>query len=152
MQEWRNWQTRRLQVPVVAISCGFKSHFLHSFFIYSKAHGDMCFFVFRFASRFASRVRSYIFPWHASFSIISHALFISLLRKLVLRTQTKLRSEKLACSIIYENSLSSCSYIQSVAARISKRMSYRPENTYLLFSKTFSVYNTSSYTKGSPCI
>ena len=29
MQEWRNWQTRRLQVPVVAISCGFKSHFLH---------------------------------------------------------------------------------------------------------------------------
>ena len=29
VQEWRNWQTRRLQVPVVAISCGFKSHFLH---------------------------------------------------------------------------------------------------------------------------
>ena len=29
-QEWRNWQTRRLQVPVVAISCGFKSHLLHS--------------------------------------------------------------------------------------------------------------------------
>ena len=29
MQEWRNWQTRRLQVPVVAISCGFKSHLLH---------------------------------------------------------------------------------------------------------------------------
>lgn len=28
-QEWRNWQTRRLQVPVVAISCGFKSHLLH---------------------------------------------------------------------------------------------------------------------------
>ena len=28
MQEWRNWQTRRLQVPVVAISCGFKSHLL----------------------------------------------------------------------------------------------------------------------------
>ena len=25
MQEWRNWQTRRLQVPVVARSCGFKS-------------------------------------------------------------------------------------------------------------------------------
>ena len=32
MQEWRNWQTRRLQVPVVAISCGFKSRFLHSFY------------------------------------------------------------------------------------------------------------------------
>lgn len=29
-QEWRNWQTRRLQVPVVAISCGFKSHLLHT--------------------------------------------------------------------------------------------------------------------------
>ena len=28
-QEWWNWQTRRLQVPVVAISCGFKSHLLH---------------------------------------------------------------------------------------------------------------------------
>ena len=35
MQEWRNWQTRRLQVPVVAISCGFKSHLLHPFFILS---------------------------------------------------------------------------------------------------------------------
>ena len=32
MQEWRNWQTRRLQVPVVARSCGFKSHLLHYFF------------------------------------------------------------------------------------------------------------------------
>ena len=31
MQEWRNWQTRRLQVPVVAILCGFKSRFLHPF-------------------------------------------------------------------------------------------------------------------------
>ena len=29
MQKWRNWQTRRLQVPVVAIQCGFKSHLLH---------------------------------------------------------------------------------------------------------------------------
>src|SRR5699024_4493077 len=29
MQEWRNWQTCRLQVPVVARSCGFKSHLLH---------------------------------------------------------------------------------------------------------------------------
>ena len=33
VQEWRNWQTRRLQVPVVAISCGFKSRFLHYFFL-----------------------------------------------------------------------------------------------------------------------
>ena len=33
MQEWRNWQTRRLQVPVVARSCGFKSHLLHLFFV-----------------------------------------------------------------------------------------------------------------------
>ena len=37
MQEWRNWQTRRLQVPVVARSCGFKSHFLHSFLFYPKS-------------------------------------------------------------------------------------------------------------------
>ena len=29
MQEWWNRQTRRLQVPVVAIPCGFKSHLLH---------------------------------------------------------------------------------------------------------------------------
>ena len=29
LQEWWNWQTRRLQVPVVAIPCGFKSHLLH---------------------------------------------------------------------------------------------------------------------------
>ena len=29
MQKWRNWQTRRLQVPVAAMSCGFKSHLLH---------------------------------------------------------------------------------------------------------------------------
>ena len=39
MQEWRNWQTRRLQVPVVARSCGFKSHFLHSFLFYPKSKG-----------------------------------------------------------------------------------------------------------------
>ena len=37
MQEWRNWQPRRLQVPVVARSCGFKSHFLHSFLFYPKS-------------------------------------------------------------------------------------------------------------------
>lgn len=29
-QKWRNWQTHRLQVPVVAIPCGFKSHLLHT--------------------------------------------------------------------------------------------------------------------------
>ena len=33
MRKWRNWQTRRLQVPVVAIPCGFKSRLPHSFFI-----------------------------------------------------------------------------------------------------------------------
>ena len=32
MQEWWNRQTRRLQVPVVAIPCGFKSHLLHLFY------------------------------------------------------------------------------------------------------------------------
>ena len=37
MRKWRNWQTRRLQVPVVARSCGFKSHFLHSFLFYPKS-------------------------------------------------------------------------------------------------------------------
>ena len=26
MRRWRNWQTRWIQVPVVAILCGFKSH------------------------------------------------------------------------------------------------------------------------------
>ena len=29
MQEWRNWQTRKLQVLVTARPCGFKSHLLH---------------------------------------------------------------------------------------------------------------------------
>ena len=38
-QEWRNWQTRRLQVPVVAISCGFKSRFLHFKFYQENARG-----------------------------------------------------------------------------------------------------------------
>ena len=32
MRKWRNWQTRRLQVPVVAIPCGFKSHLPHFLF------------------------------------------------------------------------------------------------------------------------
>ena len=29
MQKWRNWQTRTVQVRVVAIPCGFDSHLLH---------------------------------------------------------------------------------------------------------------------------
>ena len=29
MRMWRNWQTRWIQVPVIAISCGFKSHHPH---------------------------------------------------------------------------------------------------------------------------
>ena len=28
-QKWRNWQTRTVQVRVVAIPCGFDSHLLH---------------------------------------------------------------------------------------------------------------------------
>ena len=28
MQKWRNWQTRTVQVRVVAIPCGFDSHLL----------------------------------------------------------------------------------------------------------------------------
>ena len=34
MRKWRNWQTRRLQVPVVAIPCGFKSRLPH--FLFAK--------------------------------------------------------------------------------------------------------------------
>ena len=45
VQEWRNWQTRRLQVPVVAISCGFKSRFLHYFFVFVQA-GFCSIFIF----------------------------------------------------------------------------------------------------------
>ena len=29
LQKWRNWQTRTVQVRMVAILCGFKSHLLH---------------------------------------------------------------------------------------------------------------------------
>ena len=29
LQKWRNWQTRTVQVRVVAIPCGFDSHLLH---------------------------------------------------------------------------------------------------------------------------
>ena len=42
MQEWRNWQTRRLQVPVVARSCGFKSHLLHYFFSFVTNTRAIC--------------------------------------------------------------------------------------------------------------
>ena len=45
-QEWRNWQTRRLQVPVVAISCGFKSHLLHFLFAGSLESEGFPFFYF----------------------------------------------------------------------------------------------------------
>ncbi len=44
MQEWRNWQTRRLQVPVVAISCGFKSHLLHLLFLAENFGFQLLFF------------------------------------------------------------------------------------------------------------
>ena len=41
MQKWRNWQTRRLQVPVVAIPCGFKSRLPHSFlFVTIQSQAD----------------------------------------------------------------------------------------------------------------
>ena len=36
MRKWRNWQTRRLQVPVVAIPCGFKSRLPHFFYLGRK--------------------------------------------------------------------------------------------------------------------
>ena len=49
MQEWRNWQTRRLQVPVAAMSCGFKSHLLHLFYLIPCARSDaQGFFYFSF--------------------------------------------------------------------------------------------------------
>ena len=41
MQKWRNWQTRTVQVRMVAILCGFKSHLpqsiLHLLFRLTKA-------------------------------------------------------------------------------------------------------------------
>ena len=40
MQVWRNWQTRQIQVLVIAISCGFKSHHLH----HEKRHRLVSFF------------------------------------------------------------------------------------------------------------
>lgn len=33
MPKWWNWQTRRTQNPVVAIPCGFKSHFRHQIYL-----------------------------------------------------------------------------------------------------------------------
>ena len=52
VQEWRNWQTRRLQVPVAAMSCGFKSHFLQSI-IRSDVQGDARMFVFSCTREYA---------------------------------------------------------------------------------------------------
>ena len=45
MRKWRNWQTRRLQVPVVAIPCGFKSRLPHSFFCKVRATYNFIFFL-----------------------------------------------------------------------------------------------------------
>ena len=68
VQEWRNWQTRRLQVPVVAISCGFKSRFLHYFFIFVQA--GFC-SIFIFCNR--KRIAAFTFSVNtATFSFISY--------------------------------------------------------------------------------
>ena len=45
MRKWRNWQTRRLQVPVVAIPCGFKSRLPHSSFCKVRATYNFIFFL-----------------------------------------------------------------------------------------------------------
>ena len=55
-QKWRNWQTRRLQVPVVAISCGFKSHLPHSKFL-DKSLGFSRFGLFSFVKIYDILVR-----------------------------------------------------------------------------------------------
>ena len=44
-RKWRNWQTRRLQVPVVAIPCGFKSRLPHSSFCKVRARYIFIFFL-----------------------------------------------------------------------------------------------------------
>ena len=49
MRKWRNWQTRRLQVPVVAIPCGFKSHLLHFLFAGSLESEGFPFFHFLYS-------------------------------------------------------------------------------------------------------
>ena len=45
MRKWRNWQTRRLQVPVVAIPCGFKSRLPHSSFCKVRVTYNFIFFL-----------------------------------------------------------------------------------------------------------
>ena len=49
VQEWRNWQTRRLQVPVVAISCGFKSRLPPSSFCKVRASNNFIIFLSHFS-------------------------------------------------------------------------------------------------------
>ena len=44
MQKWRNWQTRTVQVRVVAIPCGFDSHLLQAE-NRNFQYGDSCFYV-----------------------------------------------------------------------------------------------------------
>ena len=43
-QKWRNWQTRTVQVRVVAIPCGFDSHLLQAE-NRNFQYGDSCFYV-----------------------------------------------------------------------------------------------------------
>ena len=45
MRKWRNWQTRRLQMPVVAIPCGFKSRLPHSSFCKVRVTYNFIFFL-----------------------------------------------------------------------------------------------------------
>ena len=82
MQEWRNWQTRRLQVPVVARSCGFKSHLLHYFF--------------RFAYQELVRWTNSDYPVGNDAKTSRQGLFISARRRYAdgERKQTKLRQRK----------------------------------------------------------
>ena len=49
-QEWRNWQTRTVQVRVVVIPCGFDSHLLQAE-NRNFQYGDSCFYVHFFCSR-----------------------------------------------------------------------------------------------------
>ena len=43
LQKWRNWQTRTVQVRVVAIPCGFDSHLLHQWKRRAKVLRFFCF-------------------------------------------------------------------------------------------------------------
>ena len=68
VQEWRNWQTRRLQVPVVAISCGFKSRFLHYFFVFVQAASVL----YLFSAIVKRSLHSHFSVNTATFSFISY--------------------------------------------------------------------------------